>query len=160
MKGRKPIPTNLKKLKGTLQKSRVIPFEVKSIPLTRIPIPPETLGRFGLIEWNKVYNFLISGNIVSEVDMNLVSAYCHEADIYWTIIEHLSGPSLLQNLTDMTANGTSVQNHLIGIKNKSFKNMQDIAVQFGFTASARTRIGSVEPKEEVDLVSQFQKKIS
>jgi len=53
-----------------------------------------------------------------------------------------------------------IQSHLVGIKNKSLKNMQEIAVQFGFTASARTRIGSVEKKEDEDPISKLQKKIS
>ena len=58
-KGRKKLPTNLKKIQGTLEKSRLVENEMQVELCVSIPEPPELLSEIGRGEWEKVTSSII-----------------------------------------------------------------------------------------------------
>ena len=53
-KGRKKIPTNIKAMQGTVEKSRLVENEMEVDLCTTIPPAPKLLSRVGKKEWQKV----------------------------------------------------------------------------------------------------------
>ena len=53
-KGRKKIPTVLKEMQGTLEKSRIVENEMQVDLVSDLPEAPELLSTIGIQEWYKV----------------------------------------------------------------------------------------------------------
>ncbi len=82
MRGRKTIPTAIKELKGTLEKSRVLENEMKVSVINEIPEPSEDLNEEGRKIWENVCHELKRNGILSTVDLDLVESYCQEMAMY------------------------------------------------------------------------------
>ena len=81
-KGRKKIPTNLKAMQGTIEKSRLVKNEMQVDLVDSIPKAPDLLSKIGREEWEKVTLQLFNLNMLHSVDLRLVEAYCNEIALY------------------------------------------------------------------------------
>ena len=52
MRGRKKIPTKVKELKGTLEKSRLVGNEIETSQVISMPLAPSFLNKQGADEWD------------------------------------------------------------------------------------------------------------
>ena len=77
MTGRKKIPTQLKKIRGTYAKSREIENEMQVAKVEQPPKPPSWLTKTGKQQWILVTNELFNLQMLHEVDLALVEAYCN-----------------------------------------------------------------------------------
>lgn len=134
MAGRKPLPTNLKVLKGTQRKGRTNKAEPR--PEQEVPSPPEHLSRYALMEWGRITPQLHALGLLSQLDRSTLAAYCQCYGRWKEAEEQLKTTGFLIR----TTNGNVVQNPLLGIANRALDLMNKYATMFGLSPSERSRI--------------------
>ena len=151
MKGRKPLPTEVKKKKGTLQKCRTREDEVKPEPLMEVPPAPEWLSKPGKDEWARVAAHLVENNLMASCDLAMLAMYCNEIAVYIESEEQLRKNSRMIAYKDEKGKVKHAQQvPLQIIARKSLESAMKLAAEFGFSPSSRTRIGSMEQKSAGD----------
>ena len=138
MKGRKPIPTAIKEMKGTIEKSRILANEMTVTINTEIPEPPEELNNEAVKIWNEVCRELKNNGLLAVVDLGLVQAYCTELAQYKEAVRQIKRTSPLIK----SPSGYPMVSPWQTIRRQSLKAAMDLGQLFGVTPSARTRIGA------------------
>ena len=147
--GRKKIPTSLKKLKGTNRKERELENEMQVTHVICMPDAPSFLNAFGAEEWHKVTNQLADLSMLHEVDLGMLGAYCREMGIYIEMVEMLKAGQVERTYDkDGRLRGSKLRPE-VKIARDSLDRAIKLAVQFGFTPSARASIPQPEQIEEV-----------
>jgi P27 family predicted phage terminase small subunit len=144
MRGRKPLPSHLKLVKGTargdLKKAKKDPIEFPP----SAPMPPAHLCDEAKVEWGRVSSMLYALRLLSEADIAALTAYCQSWAIFKQATEALQrmaeNDQVTKGLLIRTTNGNAIQNPLLGIANKAGADMVRYAAEFGMTPSARARI--------------------
>lgn len=139
MAGRKPLPTHLKMVRGTLQKCRMNPDEPTPDP--EIPDAPPHLSPEAREEWERLALELYELGILSTIDRAALAAYCQAYGRWVEAEEQLRNIDGTMKLTETTSNGNIIQNPLVGIANKSLELMHKYLTEFGMSPSSRTRLG-------------------
>ena len=81
MRGRKPLPSNVVRLRGNPGKRRLNDAEPK--PAARMPACPACLGEVASKEWLRLGKELAELGLLTGLDRNLLAAYC-QAHALWT----------------------------------------------------------------------------
>ena len=142
-KGRKKLPTAMKIMQGTLEKSRVIENEMQVDLLSELPEAPDLLSEIGIAEWYKVTTQLFNLKMLHDVDQSLILAYCNEMSLYIESELELRENGRIDNFKN--SNGDLVRSQakpLVKVKNDALANALKLAVQFGLTPVARTNISA------------------
>lgn len=147
-RGRKPLPTEIKMLKGTAQKCRINPNEMKVDKVSDLPEAPEQLTEVGRDMWYKVCNQLKNNNLLSSVDYEMILAYCHQMSVYLECIEKVKTQGMV---VKVKTSDYPINNPFIGIGNKALKAALEIGSSFGITPSARTKIQANKTQEQNPL---------
>jgi P27 family predicted phage terminase small subunit len=145
------IPTEIKKLKGTLDKRYVLENEMQVIAMDQIPPAPENLSAGARELWTVTCTELKRNNILTGVDLSLIEAYCAELQTYKD-----AAAELQKNGAVVPApSGYPVVSPWQSIKNQSLKNAVDIGKLFGITPAARTKISSdVKPVSKIESLKK------
>ena len=130
-KGRKKLPTVLKAMQGTTQKSREVENEMQVDLCESLPEVPELLSKIGKGEWHKVTKQLFNLNMLHSVDLRLVEAYCNEISLYIECEMELR-------------------------KNDSLNNALKLATQFGLTPVARASISAPTVNNNTQINNYFE----
>ncbi len=141
-KGRKPLPTKLKVLKGTDQPCRINKNE--PTPPVCFPDPPKEATAAVKKFWPKIAQQLYDCGILTEIDAYSLSAFC-EVYLRWVKANKKiasGGPG--RRLVVKSPTGCLLQSPWLSISNRALDQMQKIAAEFGMTPSSRTGI-SVDP---------------
>ena len=149
MRGRKKIPTALKKLKGTDRKDRLLSNEMEVTRSVSMPEAPSFLNSFGVYEWEKVTNELANLSMLHEVDLGLLAAYCREIGTYFEMVEEIKMGQVERTFDKDGRLRSSKLKPEVKIARDSLDRAIKLAVQFGFTPSARASIPKPEIIEEV-----------
>lgn len=154
MRGRKPIPTEIKKTKGTLEKSRVLSNEMQVQINNDIPTAPEDLNQEAKKIWLEVCTELKNNRILANVDLGLVEAYCAELAQYKEAVRQIKKTSPLVK----SPSGYVMISPWQTIRKQSLKAAMDLGQLFGVTPSARTRIGAnIKGESKLDFIKQKPK---
>ena len=150
MRGRKPVPTQLKLVKGNPGK-RALPEHEPKIDLAE-PTPPPFLNDDAKVEWGRVCSLLYRVGLMTEADRAALGAYCQAYGV-WAQAERAiqqlqAGGKELNGLLMKTTNGNVIQHALIGIANKARGDVVRYAAEFGMTPSARARVQAAPPDGE------------
>lgn len=147
MRGRKPLPSHLKLIKGSAKgdlRRKGKPTEITLPP--SLPMPPPHLCDEAKVEWGRVASMLYALRLLSEADIAALAAYCQAWATFKRATEALEvmskGDPLTKGLLIKTTNGNAIQNPLLGIANKAAADMVRFAAEFGLTPSARARLSS------------------
>jgi P27 family predicted phage terminase small subunit len=147
MRGRKPIPTHLKVLRGNPGHQTLhLELEPEHEKAPDIPEPPAFLMALAKDEWRRISTGLYHMGLLTLVDENPLAAYC-QAYARWRTaevsLEKMAERDLLTSgLMIKTANGNAIQNPLVHTANKAASDMVRYATEFGFTPAARARIAA------------------
>ncbi len=147
-----PLPTNLKKLRGTAQPCRMNDKEPRPAKLETLT-PPDELSDEEAVCWTKTVTSLQSAGIATIVDVKALTAYC-KAWCGWiaeTRIAEEEGSVVTGGM------GGPVINPHIRIANDYFKQLLALWREFGMTPSSRSRIHAETDKSDDDLEA-WQKK--
>jgi P27 family predicted phage terminase small subunit len=133
MKGRKPIPTHMKLIKGTSRPCRVNSDE-PSYAADEIA-PPEWLDGLALEHWEKLCREMRSAGVMTNIDIDALAAYCVTYARWREANERLK-----KSLVIESAAGQEIPSPYIAIANKAFEHMTKMLVEFGMTPSSRARV--------------------
>lgn len=165
MKGRKPLPTEVKRNKGTLQKCRTIEDEMKPPLVDDIPSPPEYLTDAGVKEWYNIIPKLKDSRVLAQTDLSIVAMYCNEIATYIECQDQMrkAATRVMVFKDDKGKVKYAQQVPYQKIANDALDKAIKIATEFGFTPAARTRIGvqkqDAAPSKILELMQGGKKKV-
>jgi P27 family predicted phage terminase small subunit len=145
-KGRKKIPTKIKEIQGTLEKSRQI-NEMAVSAVIKLPEAPDHLTKMGKEQWQIVCKELYNKKMLFEVDLSLLAAYCNEMALYYEtekILKENGRVHYFYNDDGTVKYSQSVPEQKIS--KDALNTALKLAREFGFTPSARASI----PKPEIN----------
>lgn len=134
MAGRKPLPTTVKKLKGTLQKCRTNPHEPQ--PQGDLVEPPEYMADGAKLAWRYAID-CAPPHLLRRLDMSVLEVWACAADLYRKAQMALTKSGLLVRVPNSTV---PVQSPYLAIANKQAQIMTKAATEMGFTPASRSRI--------------------
>ena len=144
--GQNRKPTVMKIIEGTYRKDRTVPNEPTPEVVTIPPPMPDNLNEYGQREWEKMTLELTKIGMLTTIDSSQLAAYCNEMGNYWEC-EAARRKVRNEDLSEeaMDAAAMFFKNYF-DMAQKHLNHARAIAIQFGFTPAARTRISV--PKEE------------
>lgn len=137
-RGKKPIPTQLKIVKGTDQPCRIRKDEPK--PKFDKLEPPKELSGAALEQWHEIIGHLQDSKIISNIDIHALAMYC-EVYARWV---NANNEIRARGVVVKNSEGVIMQSPFFHVANKSFAQMKSLLVEFGMTPSSRTRIAEVK----------------
>tara|TARA_R100001244_G_scaffold42281_1_gene38195 strand:+ start:4326 stop:4799 length:474 start_codon:yes stop_codon:yes gene_type:complete len=140
-RGRKRIPTKIKELRGTVQPCRAVENEMQVSVVATLPEPPHWLSEIGKEEWIKVTSELFNKNMLHQIDLRLLEAYCNAISLHIETEIMLREKGRIQVFKN--EDGTIKHAQAVPyqkIANDALDKALKIATQFGFTPSARATI--------------------
>jgi P27 family predicted phage terminase small subunit len=143
MRGRKPLPSNVVRLRGNPGKRR--PNDAEPRPASVVPACPPCLGDEARKEWKRLSKELGKLGLLTGLDRGLLAAYC-QAQALW--VEAVSSIERYGTMVK-SPNGFPMQLPYVAVANKQVDIMVRIASEFGMTPSSRTRIrvGETTPED-------------
>jgi P27 family predicted phage terminase small subunit len=150
MRGRKPLPSNVVRLRGNPGKRRLNAAEPR--PATKTPSRPACLDGEAKKEWKRLVAELAEVGLITGLDRGLLAAYCL-AYALW--VEAVSSIERYGTMIK-SPNGFPMQSPYVAVANKQVDIMVRIAAEFGMTPSSRTRIrvGESTPEDPFETFLQ------
>ena len=148
MRGRKPLPSNVVRLRGNPGKRRLNGGEPAPAPI--VPACPSCLGDEARKEWKRLARELGDLGLLTRIDRGMPAAYC-QAHALW--VEAVSSIGRYDTMAK-SPNGFPMQSPYVAVVNKQVEIMGRIAAEFGMTPSSRSRIRAGAPVPE-DPFEQF-----
>lgn len=137
MDGRKPVPTEIKKLRGNPGKRRLPREGEEAQPemYDELPPPPEWLGKYGVNEWNRVGPVLQKQRLLTEADLLAFTTYCLNVHV---LVE--SAIDIEDNGMTVTGARGEVRNPALSAFTAATSAIRAFCAEFGMTPSSRGRI--------------------
>ena len=136
MAGRKPLPTQLKLVKGTARPHRMNPDEPK--PVVATPPPPDHLDEATAAKFTEMAELLARHGVMTELDVGALARYV----VIWRRWLEAEAEVKRRGPVVKTVGGNIIQNPLVGIANKSLELMHKYLTEFGMSPSSRTRVSA------------------
>ncbi len=162
MKGRKPVPREMKILHGTFRKDR--DKGIKSLSaLTEIPRPPTWLGKYGKKIWKELGQKLVEDKILTEIDLYSFEMLCgtyqmfaEARDAVFRPLDPATGKRRKQTLQEyMKGRNSQTQPEYIAYKS-SYQLFKQYLTEFGISPSSRSRVEIPGPgSEETDPIEEM-----
>ncbi|WP_429336801.1 phage terminase small subunit P27 family [Paraburkholderia atlantica] len=133
----------MKIIRGTQRSDRVNRHEPKP-PRSR-PTPPAHLDAVARREWQRVAGPLYKLGLLSTLDRAALGCYC-TAYSRWQQAEAALADSANGGLIVRTANGTAIQNPLVGVSNRAMLLAVRFATEFGMSPASRANIRATPPE--------------
>jgi P27 family predicted phage terminase small subunit len=136
-RGRKPLPTKLKLIRGTLRKGRANDQE----PRVKAGIPrcPTELNAVAKREWRRIAPELAALGLLAKVDRTALALYC---DAYARWIEAVRSIERF-GVVIKSPNGLPIQSPYLAIANKSGEQVRLLLAEFGMTPASRSRVHAI-----------------
>ena len=134
MSGRKPLPTAIKKLKGTLQKCRTNLREPD--PEGDLVEPPEYMSEGAKSAWRYALD-CAPPHLLRRLDMSVLEVWACSADLYRKAQIGLIKTGML---IKMPNTGVPMPSPYLAIANKQAQIMTKAATEMGFTPASRSRV--------------------
>jgi P27 family predicted phage terminase small subunit len=150
MRGRRPVPTNLKVLHGNPGKRPLNQNEPK--PKQERPACPPDLSKVARKEWRRIVPILEGLGILTRVDRAALAAYC-ESWARWREAERKIAET---NLVIKTKSGNVIENPYYSISKRERELMHKFLIEFGMTPSSRSKL-SVHAREADDPFEQWMR---
>ena len=155
-KGRKKLPTAMKEMQGTLEKSRVLENEMQVDLVSQLPEAPELLSTIGVEEWYKVTSQLFNLKMLHHIDLRLIESYCNEMALYIECESELRKNGRVDIFKN--TNGDIIRsqaNPYVKMKNDALNNALKLAAQFGLTPVARANISAPVTTNNTQINNYF-----
>lgn len=150
MRGRKPLPTSVKLLRGNPGKRALNHSEPQ--PRRSLPRAPRWLDNDAKMEWRRTSKLLHEMGVLTQIDRNALAVYCECYSTWKQAREQLAN----EGLTMTGAKGQPIKNPLLTIIEKAREQMKQYAAEFGMTPSSRSRL-KVNEKSEEDPFEEWVK---
>ena len=148
MRGRPPKPNEVKELEGNPGKR---PLKSEPDVTCKLPPCPKSLGPLAKHEWRRIGKLMLEANMISQLDMGLLAAYCDSYEQWMKATEYIND----HNLVYQTPSGYAQQNPFVSIAQSYAKQMHKFAEQLGLTPASRNRIGTIKSETSEDEMEQL-----
>tara|TARA_Y100001973_G_scaffold85962_1_gene128485 strand:- start:938 stop:1414 length:477 start_codon:yes stop_codon:yes gene_type:complete len=139
--GRKRIPTKIKELQGTVEKSRLTKNEMQAELCQSIPPTPQWLSEIGAKEWLNVTTELFNKQMLYKVDLPLISAYANKMALHIETEMMLRDKGRIQVFKNDDGSIKYMQQvPYQSISDRALEQALKLASHFGLTPSSRTTI--------------------
>ena len=155
-KGRKKLPTAIKQMQGTLEKSRTIENEMQVDLVSQLPDAPDLLSTIGAEEWYKVTSQLFNLKMLHHIDLRLIESYCNEMALYIECESELRKNGRVDIFKN--TNGDIIRSQAkpyVKMKNDALNNALKLAAQFGLTPVARANISAPVTTNNTQINNYF-----
>ena len=143
------LPTNIKRLKGTLRPHRENQQEVQ--PEACLPPCPSFLSDEAKKEYRRLGRELLALRLISKVDRAALAMYC-ELYSKWSQAELMLKT---EGLMTSTPNGYEQPSPWYAIAKQSMEMMMKLTSEFGMTPASRSRVVPIPGKPRENLLSRF-----
>jgi P27 family predicted phage terminase small subunit len=153
-RGRKPVPTQLKVVRGNPGKRALhVEDEPKTPVLDDDADIPAFLSESAREHWGVVSEQLREAKLLGRVDSHALGLYCEAFARYVSANAHIAkhGPVVVS-----PRSGYPVQSPYLAIANKAHEQMCKLLIEFGMTPSSRSRVSKVD-NNEADPYAAFVK---
>lgn len=138
--GRKKLPDQIKKLRGTDKPSRMNDT-VPDMSINQLPAAPAMLNRHGKRVYKSIGQYLLDVRILNEVNLAMFTAFCREYGVYWEAEESMKELSdRWEESFDRTGNEKTSPSARQTISKESLRLALKIAVEFGLTPASITNL--------------------
>ena len=145
MRGRKPVPSNLKILRGNPGKRPLNVME--PMPAAIMPPCPGHLDDVARLEWRRTGRKLLKLGVLTEIDRSALAAYC----VAWSRWVEAEAQLARTGTVIKAKTGGFMQSPYLPIANKAMEQMMRLLTEFGMTPSSRSRVeGRVQEEGEAD----------
>ena len=135
-RGRKPIPPELKILKG--------PRGAAPAAVAGEPEPPAYLGDEARAEWGRMVEVLRALGVLSRTDGQALALYC---TLHARLVR--AEADVAENgLREATEKGGDKPNPAVVMADRAIRQMAALLAEFGLTPSSRGRVKGTTPKAE------------
>jgi len=134
MRGRKPLPSAVKQIRGNPGHRPMNPDEPKPSPLTYDP--PKHLTSKAKQHWKETFKLLEGVGVLSALDADVLSLYSETKSKWVHAMEQIKKNGYVIN----APSGFPVQSPWVQIANKAFDQLMKILPEFGLSPSSRSRI--------------------
>ena len=134
MAGRKPLPTKVKQIQGTLHKCRTNRREPK--PQGDLVDPPDDLPEGAKAAWRYALE-CAPPHLLRKLDMSVLEIWACAADLYRKAQTGIAKTGLLVKAPNT---GVPMQSPYLAIANKQAQIMTKAATEMGFTPASRSRV--------------------
>lgn len=145
MRGKKPLPTDLKIVKGTDRPDRINKNEPK--PAADNIKPPRGLSAEARKQWRVISKQLIDAGMITNIDVSALAMYCETYVIWRKEIDYIHEHG--------TMLGDKRSPRLINAEH-AFDKLKAMLVEFGMTPSSRTRVSSSVEKDSENPFAKFK----
>lgn len=150
---RPPVPTRLKELKGTLEKSRLKPADPEEL-LAEIPHPPNVLNEEAQRVWLDGCSVLFNRGMLHTADLQALARYCKAVSDFWRWSAYLEEHGEIMMLFDEAGNPKWSQiAPEVNLLRMAAEQCEKGEAKFGFNPSARVRLPLAPKKKESKLMS-------
>ncbi|MFP7572295.1 phage terminase small subunit P27 family [Marivita sp. S2033] len=149
MAGRKPLPTQLKLVKGTARPHRMNADEPR--PEVATPPPPDHLDEPAAAKFTEMAALLARHGVMTELDVSALARYV----VVWRRWLEAEEEVKRRGPVVKTVAGNIIQNPFLAVANRCMAQMSQIESEFGLTPSSRTRVRMAEPAETRDPFEDY-----
>jgi len=152
-RGRRPLPTEVKKLRGNPGKRKLPKDEPK--PKISDPIMPAGLSELAEKEWNDILPILREMKVLTEADGKALAAYCHNFSRWMQAETELARLGII--VEEAIMGGPVEHREVVGYKykrnpansisNDAQKLMKSFLIEFGLTPASRAKLRIEKPSE-------------
>lgn len=144
MKGRRPTPPTLAIVRGKPGRRPLNTDEPSSRALKKIPPAPDFLSEEGKKAWRKKGRQLIAANLLTELDLDMLSTWC-----IWHSKKAAASRQLnKEEVTKISPHGGAYVNPLLNVISMCSKAMHQIEVEFGMSPASRGKVKALNPKQK------------
>lgn len=136
MRGRKPVPTQLKIIRGNPSRRPLKP-EPK-LAIAKQSTPPAWLSPRAREAWTQLEPDLCASGLLTVGDLSAFAGYCSALAVAWEAEEGLAAAK----------GGLKQKSFWIGSARKAWTEVRKWAIEFGLTPSARGRVSVATPPSE------------
>lgn len=145
-RGRRPLPTNIKILRGNPGRRPLNEHEPDPGKLTRLPPPPPELSDEAKAEWRRTGKVLLKAGLFTTLDTAQFAIYCSSYALHLKATATLAKTPMLVK----RQNGDLVANPLLKVSREAAAAASRALIEFGMSPSSRSRVQVKGPEDEVD----------
>jgi P27 family predicted phage terminase small subunit len=157
-KGRKALPDNAKRMKGTDQPCRLDDpgGQAMTLPvISKLP-PARNLGKHGRKIYRQVGTMLMNLGILNEINFNHFYQYIRETELYISTMEEMpTAEEMIHDITDKQGNLTTKVKAMRNIAQDALNNSRSLGAEFGLTPQAQSKILGRLTKKESNPLDSF-----
>jgi P27 family predicted phage terminase small subunit len=156
VRGRKPVPTQLKLLRGNPGRRPIPTHEPTPALVDAGQAPPAWLDRAAKGEWRRLAPLLTKNGLLSELDVDALTAYC----VAFTDWRRAAGQARRRAVL-VGPNGFLMASPYVAMAARALATMRSLMNDFGMTPSARARVTKIQalgPTPPANPLEKFLKR--